>query len=129
MEKNFTMTVILQATPKDIYEAWMSSEGHSEMTGSPAVVDDKVGGKYSAWENYIFGKTLELELFERILQSWRTTEFPEGALDSQIEILLKAVKGGTKLTLIHSGLPEGTLDEYRHGWEEFYFTPMKAYFG
>ena len=67
MEKNFTMTVILQASPKDIYEAWMSSEGHSEMTGSPAVVDDKVGGKYSAWETYIFGKTLELVPFERIL--------------------------------------------------------------
>ena len=129
MEKNFTMTLILPTTPKDIYEAWLSSERHSAMTGSPAVVKDKVGGKFTAWEGYIFGKTLELEPYERILQSWRTTEFPEEAPDSQVEILLTAVKDGTKLTLIHSGLPEGTLDEYRHGWEEFYFTPMKQYFG
>jgi hypothetical protein len=26
-------------------------------------------------------------------------------------------------------MPEGQADSYKKGWEEFYFEPMKKYFG
>ncbi len=129
MKNEITLSITLPASPQEIYEAWMSTKGHTEMTGSPATVEAKVGGKFSAWENYIFGKTLELDPYEKIIQTWRTTEFPEDSADSHLEILLEAVKKGTKLTLVHTGLPEGSTETYRQGWEDFYFKPMKEYFG
>ncbi|MBI3740016.1 MAG: SRPBCC domain-containing protein, partial [Chloroflexi bacterium] len=71
----------------------------------------------------------ELKPYTRFVQAWRTTEFPEDSPDSRVEVLLEAVKGGTKLTLKHTNIPEGQADSYKKGWEEFYFEPMKKYFG
>ena len=128
MKNGFTLSEIIPAKPAEIYEAWLSSEGHTALTGSPAKVEGNVGGKFSAWDGYIFGTTLELTPNQRIVQTWRTTEFPGDAPDSRVEVLLEEVSRGTKLTLIHSDMPEDQVDSYRQGWEDFYFKPMKEYF-
>ena len=129
MKNKFELTVTLPASAEKIFDAWLSSEGHSAMTGSAAKVDGKVGGAFTAWDGYIFGKTLKMESPRRIVQAWRTSEFPEDATDSCVEILFDEVKGGTKLTLIHSDMPEDQVESYKQGWEDFYFKPMKEYFG
>jgi activator of HSP90 ATPase len=129
MKNKFKLTVILHASAERIFNAWLSSDGHSAMTGSTAKVDKKVGGAFTAWDGYIFGKTLEMESPRRLVQAWRTSEFPEGAPDSRVEILFDEVKGGTKLTLIHSDMPEDQVESYKQGWKDFYFKPMKEYFG
>ncbi|SRR5258705_13201406 len=128
MKNGFTLSAIIPAKPAEIYEAWLSSEGHTAMTGSPAKVDGNVGGKFSAWEGYIFGTTLELTLNQRIVQTWRTSEFPDDAPDSHLEVLFEEVAQGTKVKLIHRDMPEDQVDSYRQGWEDFYFKPMKEYF-
>ena len=128
MKNGFTLSEIIPAKPSGIYEAWLSSEGHTAMTGSPAKVDGNVGGKFSAWEGYIFGTTLELTLNQRIVQTWRTSEFRDDAPDSHLEVLLEEVAQGTKVKLIHRDMPEDQVDSYRQGWEDFYFKPMKEYF-
>ena len=91
-------------------------------------MDGRAGGEYSAWEGYISGKTLELTPDLRIVQTWRTSEFPDDAPDSRIELYLEEVTQGTKLTLTHSNLPADQVESYRQGWEDFYFKPMKTYF-
>ena len=126
--ESFTVSTTLPVKPEQIYDAWLSSEGHSRMTGSPAEVDVKVGGEFQAWDGYIWGKTRIMEPHRRIVQAWRTSEFPEESPDSQVEILLEKVPDGTKITLKHTGIPDGQGDSYKKGWEDFYFTPMRAYF-
>jgi activator of HSP90 ATPase len=126
--ESFTLTTTLPASPKEIYNAWLSSEGHSQMTGSQAEVQGSSGGTSTAWDGYIWGKTLELEANHRIVQAWRTSEFPEGSSDSRVEILLEEDPNGTKITLTHTDIPEGQGDGYKQGWEDFYFTPMRVYF-
>lgn len=128
-KKGFTLTAIVLSKPSEVYEAWLSTKGHTAMTGSPAKVDGKVGGKFSAWDGYIFGTTLELTPNQRILQAWRTSEFPEDAPDSRVEIIFEKAAGGTKITLAHSNMPEGQVEEYKQGWDDFYFKPMREYFG
>jgi activator of HSP90 ATPase len=128
MKNEFTLTATFPVKPEKIYQAWLSTKGHTEMTGSPAKVDGRVNGDFTAWDGYIWGTFLELETNKRILQNWRTSEFPEEAEDSQVEILLEETKEGTKLTLIHTRIPEGQ-DSYKQGWDDFYFQPMKKCFG
>ena len=99
------------------------------MTGSVAKVSGRLRGKFSAWDGYISGKTLELDPERRIVQAWRTTEFPKDAPDSHLEVFLAKTKSGTKVTLTHTKIPEGQSVSYKQGWEDFYFTPMKKYFG
>ncbi len=125
---SISLSAVIPATPEQIYKAWMSGKGHAAMTGSSATVVAKAGGKFTAWEGYISGKTLELEPGRRILQSWRTTEFAREAADSRLEVILAPARGGTRVTLKHSELPAGSSAEYRKGWVDFYFKPMKEYF-
>ena len=129
MKNGFKLSAIIPATPAEIYKAWLSTKGHAGMTGSSAKVNGKVGGKFTAWDGYIFGSTLELVPDQRIVQAWRTSEFADDDPDSHLEVDLKAVKGGTKVTFTHTKIPEGQADLYRQGWEDFYFKPMKEHFG
>jgi activator of HSP90 ATPase len=125
---SITASAVIPADPKTVYAAWMSSKGHSGMTGSGAAVTAKAGARFTAWDGYISGKTLELKSPSRILQSWRTTEFAEEDPDSLLEVLLEKAKGGTKVTLKHTNIPAGHGPEYKKGWIDFYFKPMKEYF-
>jgi len=117
------------ASPKEVYEAWISGELHSKMTGSPATSEGKSGGAFTAWDGYILGKYIELEPGRRILQSWRTTDFPAKAPDSLVEIRLAKTGVATRLTLLQSDIPDGQSEMYADGWQKFYFDPMSAYFG
>ena len=128
MKNGFKLSALISAKPAEVYKAWLSTKGHTAMTGSPAKVDGKIGGKFTAWDGYIFGSTLELTPDQFIAQAWRTSEFPVEAPDSLVEITLKETKDGTKITLTHSRIPAGQADSYRQGWEDFYFKPMQAYF-
>jgi len=92
-------------------------------------VNGKIGGEFSAWDGYIFGSTLEMTPNQRLVQAWRTSEFPDEAPDSHLEVLLEETAGRTKVTLVHSDMPEDQVDSYKQGWEDFYFKPMREYFG
>ena len=91
MKNEFTLIETFKAKPEEIYRAWLSTDGHTAMTGSPANVDGRVNGQFTAWAGYIWGMFLELKENRRILQTWRTSEFPEDAPDSRLELLLEAV--------------------------------------
>jgi len=69
MKNGFTLSEVFNAKPSEIYNAWLSSEGHSAFTGNPAKVNGKIGGEFSAWDRYIFGSTLELTPNQRIVQA------------------------------------------------------------
>jgi uncharacterized protein YndB with AHSA1/START domain len=121
---------ILPATPERIFAAWLDAAEHAAMTGSPATVDStEVGGRFTAWDGYIDGSHLALEPGVRILQSWRSNDFPADALDSLLEVRLEPVPEGTRVTLRHSDLPEGHGPALLEGWTEFYFVPMGRHFG
>ncbi len=77
MKNEFKLTAELPATPEKVFKAWLSSDGHSAMTGSPAKVEPRVGGTFSVWDGYITGSTLELKPYSRIVQAWRSGEFAE----------------------------------------------------
>ena len=128
MAEKLKMSAKFAVEPKAVYAAWLSSKGHAEMTGSPAKANAKKGGKFTAWDGYISGKNLELKPGKLIVQAWRTTEFPDGAPDSKLEIRLAKEGQGTKLTLMQTDIPPGQAGEYRQGWLDFYFKPMKKYF-
>lgn len=126
---SFTVSDIIPAAPDRIFSAWLSADEHAAFTGQPATSEPSPGGRFTAWGDYIEGTTLELEPSRRILQSWRTTEFPSEAESSLVEILLEETEGGTRLTLTHSRIPEGQGKDYLSGWKEYYFEPLKRHFG
>jgi activator of HSP90 ATPase len=128
MKNAFKLSAVIPAPRKKLYDAWLDSKAHGAFTGSKAAIQAKIGGRFTAWDGYISGKTLELKPSRLIVQSWRTTEFPAGAPDSRLELRFEDAATGTHLTLTHSELPPDQAANYKTGWRDFYFTPMRAWF-
>jgi len=128
MAYDFEVSDVVPARVDVVYDAWISSEGHTAMTGATAQVDPKESGAFTAWDGYISGTTLVLEPARRIVQTWRTTDFADTDSDSQIEVLFEPAENATKITIRHSGVPDDHLGYEQGGWQEYYFDPMKEYF-
>ncbi len=128
MSINIKLTSTIPAKASDVYSAWLDSKEHARMTESNhAVASDKVGATYTAHNEYVVGKNLELIPNKKIVQSWRNTEFKKTDPDSILEVRFKSEGAKTLLTLIHKGIPEHEA-HVKQGWKDYYFEPMKRYF-
>lgn len=127
MKKEIRLSCTFNASSKEVFEAWLDSEKHSSMTGGIAICSDKENQPFSAWDGYISGVNKKIVAFSSIIQSWRTTEFKEDDLDSELSIYLNDTPNGCVLNLIHSNISANQSD-YEKGWIEHYFEPMKSYF-
>lgn len=122
------MSVELPVSYLVLYRAWLDAREHSAFTGAKATIDPRVGGAFTAWDGYISGTTVEIEPDTRIVQAWRTSEFPPDAEDSRLELIFEPLGYGSRLLLRQIFIPAGQGEKYREGWDEFYFRPMQRYF-
>jgi len=113
--------------PEVIYKAWLNSEEHTKMTGGLAICSNEPKGKFTAWDGYISGVNISLIENEKIVQSWRTTDFKKTDMDSELIIDLEETGEGCLLTLSHLNIP-GEQSNYKQGWIDHYFNPMKKFF-
>jgi uncharacterized protein YndB with AHSA1/START domain len=128
MTRTITVSDVIPAAAAEIYAAWLDSMAHAAMTGGgKATASPEVGAPYSAWDGYINGLNLALNPGKRIEQTWRSTDFNPGDPDSTLTVLLEPAEQGTKVTLVHSGVPD-QLADFADGWRQYYFEPMKSYF-
>jgi len=120
-------SAVLASKPKALYQAFIDGDGHAALTGAPATSDPTVGGAFTAWDGYITGTHLELTAPHRVVQAWRTSEFPAGAPDSKLIVIFDKDPKGTRLTFVHTDIPAGQGAQYDAGWVEHYVKPMKKY--
>lgn len=102
----------------------MDSKRHSKFSGAPAKISAKVGGKFTAFGGMLEGETLELKPNKKIVQSWRSNDWPADIYSRVTFSFAPAGKGKTKLTLSHSGIPESDYEGVKKGWISFYWEPM-----
>ena len=127
-KSTITQKVIVEATPTEVYDAFVDPKKHSEFTGSKATGKPTVGSRFTAWDGYIQGKILELEKGKRIVQEWVTTEWPKNASPSILELSFKRVEDKTEITMVHSNVPENLKADLAQGWNDFYWEPLQTYF-
>jgi len=119
---------IFDAAPMDVYEALVDPAKHAQFTGSTATGEPVEGGAFTAWDGYIEGRHERLVPGARIVQLWRTSEFPEGHPDSRLELELRPeAEGKTRLRLTHSGVPRDQAKSYEKGWVDHYWTPLRDF--
>jgi activator of HSP90 ATPase len=123
----FSLSHIFPVKAETIYNAWLDGEKHAAMTGGSAECKPEENTSFSTWDGYISGKNLKLIPNQKIIQSWRTTEFSPDDADSLVEIDLQTLTQGCRFTIKHSKIPGGQPD-YEQGWIEYYITPMSEYF-
>ena len=76
--KNLVQSVTVKAKPHDVFEALMDSRRHAKLIGASAKIGRKPGDAFSVWGGEIVGRTLELVKDKRIVQTWRSGDWPKG---------------------------------------------------
>jgi len=122
--KTVRQTITFKAPPHDVYEALMDSRKHSKFTGDKASISRKVGGKFSAFDGYSEGTNLELEPDNKIVQTWRASDWPECHY-SKVAFTFKEIPNGTRLSFVQTGIPEKQFSDISQGWRDYYWAPMK----
>lgn len=120
-------TVELPGPPEAVYAAYVNADLHAAFTGAPAAAHPVVGGMMSAWDGYITGTFERLDVGRRIVQTWRTLEWPEGFEASRLELSLSPAEGGTRVTMVHAGVPTEQAVRYDEGWRDHYWEPLRRW--
>jgi len=125
--KTIRQSVLFKASPHEVYELLMDSRKHAGFTGEGAEISRELGGRVSAYERYIEGTNEELIPDARIVQRWRSTEWPDGHY-SKVTFRLKGTTGGTHLSFTQSGVPEEDYESKKEGWVvESYWEKMEKF--
>jgi len=122
--KTIRQSTTFKATPHEVYEALMDSRKHARFTGAKARISHKVGGRFTAYDDYIEGVNLNLVPDKKIVQSWRGSDWPKDHY-SKATFSLKKIKNGTHLTFTQSGVPDQYYNDISQGWRDYYWKPMK----
>ena len=126
--RNIRQSVLFKASPHEIYECLMDSKRHAEFTGSSVKLSRKVGGKFSIYDGDIEGVNLELIPDQKIVQSWRYSNWLQGHY-SRVTFSFKETARGTRLTFTQTGVPEEFADDISQGWRDYYWQPIKDMLG
>ena len=126
--RTIVQIAFIRAKPDEIYDALLNEKKHTAFTGAKATCDRRVGGKFTAWDGYISGTNVKLENGRRIVQEWRTSEWPRGYKPSLIELTFRPKGKGTEVHMKQSNIPASQAAEYAQGWVEYYWTPLRKYF-
>ena len=126
--KNIRQSVTFRVKPHEIYEVLMDANKHSRLTGSEVQIDRNVGSEFSVYGGDIQGINLDLVPDQKIVQSWRYSDWPEGHY-SKATFSLKEVSGSTRLTFTQAGVPEEFYDDIKQGWHDYYWGPLKEMLG
>jgi activator of HSP90 ATPase len=119
-------TLTLKADSDEVYKTLTDSKRTSKFTEGKARIPRGIGEKFTIFDGYINGTILELVPGEKIVQSWQADEkdWPKNHFSKAV-FTLRKVKGGTRVNLIQSGVPEECYAHISKGWTEFYWTPLR----
>ncbi len=125
-DKTIVQLAVFETGARRVYDALMDSKRHTEFTGDSAIIDARIGGKFTAYGDYITGTFLEIKPGKKIIQRWRASDWPEGVY-SKVTIEFQEKRGATTLRFTQEGVPEEFAEEIAQGWHDFYWDKLRIY--
>ena len=122
--KDIKRYFILNAQPKDVYNALTNKTMLDIWTGEEAEMEPVVGSNFSLWGGSISGVNLEFEKDRKIVQKW----FFEDEENSIVTMKLHPQNKGTSLELLHTNIPDEAYENISDGWDEDYFGALNELF-
>lgn len=127
MTASIIMQIDLPVYPERVYRAWVDSHEQSIITGQPAQIEAKIGGKIRLLSNKVDGEILTLVPFDQIKFSWHMQDMPD-CINPLVELKLEPTCTGTEFTIRHIGIPDNQTIKMINWWEITYLRPLKSYF-
>jgi activator of HSP90 ATPase len=127
MATTITQKIVFKnTTAKVLYDLYMNTKKHALVTGSPATISTKVGGKYTAHGGYINGENLQLVKDKIIVQTWRAQGWDEKDSDSIFMLNFEQKGKDVVAHVVHTNLPDKHSTHIDKGWHDHYWNPWKA---
>jgi uncharacterized protein YndB with AHSA1/START domain len=119
---DYATTVDIDAPPDIVFNHLVTVEGMLAWMGQHARLDATPGGEFQVDVNGvpIRGQYVRIDRPHRVTVSWGVAgsdEFPPGS--STVDFVLTAIGTGTRLELVHTGIPDSRLAGYSTGWAGF----------
>ena len=127
MPRQIMLAASLPAPPDRLFDMYLDPGEHAAFTGAPVTITPRPGAPFCAFNGMLTGAILHLEPKRLIVQTWRSVNFPAGALDSVLVLSFWPEAGGSRIELVQVNVPEEDFAGVSHGWERYYWTPWRAY--
>jgi activator of HSP90 ATPase len=122
--KDIKRYYILNADPKDVYNALTNKTMLEIWTGEAAEMEAVAGSNFSMWGGSISGRNVEFEENKKIVQKW----FFDDEENSIVTMKLHPHKKGTSLELLHTNIPDEAYENISEGWDEDFFGALNELF-
>ncbi len=123
---DISQEIEFNASPKEVYTLLTDEKKFFALTNSVAKIDAQVGGNFSVWDDYAVGKFSKLVPGKEIIQSWRASDWPEGA-ESKVSYILSPKNSGCKLRFRQTDVPDDFAKDIEQGWRDYYWSLMQEY--
>jgi uncharacterized protein YndB with AHSA1/START domain len=122
------ITRIFDATPAEIFNAWLDREEWASWIGPEgvhcdvSVLEPRVGGRYRLTMHLPDGNIIRIAGIFKAIEPNRNFSFTWGAegdpRETLVTVKLRELNGRTELKLRHEGLPTAAdRDSHRKGWD------------
>ena len=117
-----TTSIEIEAAPHVVFDYLVTAEGMTAWMGQRAVLEPQPGGAFEVdiAGSPIRGEYLEVAPPHRVVVSWGvagSADLPPGA--STVAFTLSPTARGTRVEVVHSGLPDPLRAGHVDGWAHF----------
>jgi activator of HSP90 ATPase len=127
MPRNVTIAASLPASPDRLFDMYLDPAMHAAFTGAPVEIGAKPGSSFRAFGGALSGHIVHVEPKRLIVQTWRSTSWPAGAIDSVLVLSFWPADDGGRIELSHVNVHDADFAGVSHGWEKYYWTPWRSY--
>ena len=115
-------SIYIDAEPRVVFEYFVDPAALVQWMGDRAILDARPGGRFILFfdERAVEGRYVEIDPPRRVVITWgraRSATFPPGA--STLVVTLTPEGRGTRVAIVHSGLPNDELDRHVAGWRHY----------
>ena len=127
MKAPIRQSIVLNASPEELFDTFLDARKHSAVTGAPAKVSRRTGAAFTAFGGELRGRNLLIVPKRMIVQAWRSRHWKASDQDSIVVLRFGKARGGGRIDLVHVNVPAHDHKGVTRGWPKFYWTPWKRY--
>lgn len=118
----FRGSIFIAAPPEEVFPYFTEPEALVSWMGDRAEVEPRPGGRFLLHfdDRSVEGLYLAVEFPRRLVITWGrhgSVRLPPGG--STLEVTLAPEGGGTRVTVVHDGLPEVERELHARGWAHY----------
>lgn len=120
--ERFQGSIFVEASPEEVFPYFTEAEALATWMGDRAVVEPRPGGKFviAFDDRVVEGRYVEVEFPRRVVVTWGrhgSVRLPPGG--STLVVTFEAEGSGTRVTIVHEGLPDLERELHARGWAHY----------